>query len=120
MSNDDNPKKLWDGRFTEATDDFVESFTASVRFDQRMAIQDIRGSVAHATMLKEVGILTSVELDAITTGLAEIGEQITCGELCPQFSEQPQRLIQILLLAGELVQIYKISHVTNITGLALV
>ena len=79
MSNDHSPKKLWDGRFSEATDKFVESFTASVQFDQRMAHQDITGSIAHATMLERVGILTQEELQAIKSGLEAIGEEISQG-----------------------------------------
>ena len=47
--------KLWGGRFTEATDAFVERFTASVAFDQRLAQHDLAGSQAHATMLAEQG-----------------------------------------------------------------
>ena len=49
--------KLWGGRFTEPTDTTVEAFTASVDFDRRLYRQDIAGSVAHATMLAEVGVL---------------------------------------------------------------
>jgi len=79
MSNDDSPKKLWEGRFTEATDGFVESFTASVHFDQRMAVQDIRGSIAHATMLASAGILDQAELEAISTGLEDISAEIANG-----------------------------------------
>lgn len=76
MSNDDSPKKLWQGRFTETTDAFVESFTASVQFDQRLAAQDIKGSIAHATMLESVGILTRAELEVIRIGLEDISVEI--------------------------------------------
>ncbi len=69
-------KKLWDGRFTEATDAFVEAFTASVGFDQQMALQDIKGSIAHATMLESVGILSNSELGLILSGLEEIRQEI--------------------------------------------
>ena len=62
-------KKLWAGRFTEPTDAFVEAFTASVEFDQRLAPQDIQGSIAHATMLARQGILTADECEAIIEGL---------------------------------------------------
>lgn len=80
MTND-NPtgKKLWDGRFSEATDAFVEQFTASVGFDQVMADQDIRGSIAHATMLCQVGVLSEVELTAIIGGLEAIQAEIHQG-----------------------------------------
>ncbi|PLY12440.1 MAG: argininosuccinate lyase [Sedimenticola sp.] len=73
-------KKLWSGRFNEPTDAFVEAFTASVEFDQRLYRYDIQGSIAHARMLAKCGILTEAERDAITTGLEKIGEQIGRGE----------------------------------------
>lgn len=69
-------EKLWGGRFSEATDEFVETFTASVGFDHQLALHDIDGSVAHATMLASVGVLTGDELEAIKAGLAEIREEI--------------------------------------------
>jgi argininosuccinate lyase len=73
-------KKLWSGRFNEPTDAFVEAFTASVEFDQRLYQYDIQGSVAHATMLAKCGILTEPERDAIVQGLERIGERIERGE----------------------------------------
>ena len=72
--------KPWGGRFTEATDKFVEAFTASVTFDQRMYAQDIRGSIAHATMLTKVGVLTEAELALIVGGLNDIKRDIEAGE----------------------------------------
>ena len=51
-------QKLWGGRFQEATDAFVERFTASVAFDQRLAKQDIQGSRAHAQMLASSGVIS--------------------------------------------------------------
>ena len=71
--------KLWGGRFNEPTDSFVQRFTASVSFDQRMAAQDIQGSLAHAAMLAAVGVLTADELTEIETGLAQIREEIAAG-----------------------------------------
>ncbi|MDP7536624.1 MAG: argininosuccinate lyase [Methylococcales bacterium] len=75
-----NKDKLWGGRFTQATDSFVEAFTASVNFDQRMAAHDIQGSIAHAKMLHKIGILTDLELDSILTGLEEILIDINNGD----------------------------------------
>ncbi len=57
-------QKLWAGRFSEPTDAFVEAFTASVEFDQRLYRYDIEGSIAHARMLARQGILTEEERDA--------------------------------------------------------
>ena len=65
-------EKPWAGRFSGSTNAFVEEFTASVRFDQRLYPQDIAGSIAHATMLAAAGILTPAERDQIVTGLAAI------------------------------------------------
>ncbi|MFL0811148.1 MAG: argininosuccinate lyase [Agarilytica sp.] len=80
MSNDDNAAKPWGGRFTEPTDAFVERFTASVTFDQRMYEQDIRGSLAHATMLAQVGVLSEEEKQSIITGLEGIQKDIAEGK----------------------------------------
>ena len=73
-------KKLWAGRFSEPTDAFVEAFTASVEFDQRLAPYDIQGSIAHATMLARQGILSETERDAIIGGLLRILARIDAGE----------------------------------------
>ncbi|WP_191602750.1 argininosuccinate lyase [Marinomonas algicola] len=70
----------WGGRFSEPVDAFVARFTASVEFDQRMASQDIKGSIAHATMLTHVGVLTESERDQIIQGLEEIEGEIDRGE----------------------------------------
>ena len=72
--------KPWSGRFTEPTDAFVEAFTASVGFDRRMYHQDIDGSIAHATMLAHVGVLTAADRDAIIAGLEAIRAEIEAGE----------------------------------------
>ncbi len=73
-------KKLWSGRFSEPTDAFVEAFTASVEFDQRLYRYDIQGSIAHATMLARAGILTVEERDTIIAGLQQIQAQIEAGQ----------------------------------------
>ncbi|BDX01964.1 MAG: argininosuccinate lyase [Marinomonas sp.] len=70
----------WGGRFSEPVDAFVARFTASVEFDQRMAKQDIQGSIAHGKMLASVGVLTAEERDQIIQGLTEIEDEIARGE----------------------------------------
>ena len=75
-----NSQKLSSARFAQATDAFVEIFTASVDFDKRMANQDIQGSLAHAKMLCEVGVLTEEERDLIIRGLTQIHGEIERGE----------------------------------------
>ena len=69
------------GRFSEATDDFVQVFTASIDFDQRLYREDIAGSIAHATMLETINVLTKTELDQIVTGLQNIQAEIEGGRL---------------------------------------
>ncbi len=78
MSRDSKP---WGGRFTEATDAFVESFTASVGFDRRLYHHDIQGSIAHANMLGKVGVLTEDERTRIVSGLQTIHKEIDEGKL---------------------------------------
>ena len=80
MSEQDPPSKLWGGRFREATDQFVQRFTASVAFDQRMALHDIAGSLAHADMLAQIGVLSADELQAIRDGLTQVRAEIESGE----------------------------------------
>jgi len=85
--SDKKPKdKLWGGRFSEATDAFVERFTASVDYDKRLYRNDIEGSIAHARMLGKVGILTSEESEKIITGLDSILVDIEKGDFDWQIS----------------------------------
>ena len=79
MSDQEETSKLWGGRFSEPTDSFVQRFTASVSFDQRMAEQDIEGSLAHAAMLSSIGVLSDEELGQINTGLEQIRGEIAGG-----------------------------------------
>ncbi|MEE9339652.1 MAG: argininosuccinate lyase [Methylococcaceae bacterium] len=74
-----NTDKLSSARFAQATDAFVEIFTASVDFDQRMAQEDIDGSIAHAKMLCKIDILSESELKDILSGLNTISEEIKKG-----------------------------------------
>jgi len=73
-------EKPWTGRFTEPTDAFVEAFTASIDFDKRLYKHDIEGSIAHATMLAKVEVLTDEERDQIIDGLNAIRAEIEAGE----------------------------------------
>ncbi|KAA1189198.1 argininosuccinate lyase [Pseudohalioglobus sediminis] len=79
MSKQQDTSKLWGGRFSEPTDSFVQRFTASVDFDQRMAAEDIAGSLAHANMLCAVGVLSEDELGQIQAGLATVQREIDDG-----------------------------------------
>ncbi len=70
----------WGGRFSESTDAFVQAFTASVQFDHCLYREDIDGSIAHATMLCQQGIISNDDLSQIKTGLENIRQQIEAGE----------------------------------------
>jgi argininosuccinate lyase len=71
--------KLWQGRFQETTSQLVESFTASIRFDQCLYRYDIEGSMAHCRMLAQQGLLSAEEADTLIQGLSEIMREIERG-----------------------------------------
>ena len=73
--------KLWAGRFQKETDTLVNDFNASINFDARLYKQDITGSIAHATMLGEQGIITKEDSAAIVDGLKTILADIEAGEV---------------------------------------
>lgn len=73
--------QLWGGRFTKETDQLVYNFNASISFDKRFYAQDIRGSIAHVTMLAKQGILTEDEKIQIIEGLNGIKEDVESGKL---------------------------------------
>lgn len=73
--------QLWGGRFTKETDQLVYNFNASISFDQKFYKQDIRGSIAHVTMLAASGILTDAERDQIIDGLNGILADVENGTL---------------------------------------
>ena len=72
--------KKWSGRFDEPVDKLVQIFTASVDFDQRLALYDIQGSLAHAEMLKKQKIISATDFKKIDQGLKKISEQIILGK----------------------------------------
>lgn len=71
-----NTKKPWQGRFSEETDKFVESFTSSIDFDKRLYSYDIQGTVAHSMMLNSIGILSDSELKEILSALVKVERKI--------------------------------------------
>ncbi len=73
--------KLWSGRFGKATDTLVDDFHSSISFDQRLFEQDITGSIAHATMLGEQGIIPKADADRIVEGLRGILEDAKAGKI---------------------------------------
>ena len=73
--------RLWGGRFRKSTDKKVDDFNSSIRFDKRMYEQDIRGSIAHATMLGKQGIIPQEDADKIVDELKRILEDIKEGKV---------------------------------------
>ncbi len=73
--------KLWGGRFTKETNQLVHQFNESLSYDQKFWRQDIRGSIAHVTMLAKQGILSQEDRDAIIEGLEGIRDDIEAGRL---------------------------------------
>ncbi|MFO7704084.1 MAG: argininosuccinate lyase [Halopseudomonas sp.] len=80
MSQDQTTNQSWGGRFSEPVDAFVARFTASVDFDKRLYKHDIQGSIAHASMLAKVGVLSDEERDRILAGLRSIQSEIEAGQ----------------------------------------
>jgi argininosuccinate lyase len=134
-----NQDKLSSARFTQATDAFVEIFTASVDFDQRLAQQDIQGSMAHASMLHKIGVLTTKEHADIIKGLKTISQEVSNGTF--QWSIQQEdvhmnieaRLTDLIGIAGKKlhtgrsrndqvatdIRLYLRSEINNIIGIII-
>lgn len=75
-------QKSWQARISEATDKLAQSFVESISYDRRLYKHDIAGSIAHATMLAKVKLLTDAERDAIIAGLKSIEKDIESGNFC--------------------------------------
>ena len=74
-------EQLWKGRFSKAVDSRVNDFNSSIRFDQRMIAQDMRGSGVHAAMLAKQGIISEKDCEDILSGLASIANDLASGAL---------------------------------------
>ena len=74
-------EKMWAGRFSKEVDSGVNAFNSSISFDGRMYKNDIEGSIAHATMLGEAGIITKEDSETLIKGLNEILADIDSGKL---------------------------------------
>src|SRR4051794_273462 len=75
----ENPSKSWQARIGEATDKLAASFVESISYDRRIYKQDVAGSIAHATMLAKVGLITDTDRDQIIAGLKSIEKDIKSG-----------------------------------------
>ena len=81
MSNQWSKKQeAWSARFNEPMSELVKRYTASVFFDKRLAEFDIQGSLAHATMLAEAGVIAASDLQSIQNGMSQILGEIKAGE----------------------------------------
>ena len=78
--SNDSSGKAWSGRFSEPVAELVKRYTASVSFDRRLALHDIRGSLAHARMLAKQGIIGQNDLAAIERGMAAVRHEIETEE----------------------------------------
>ena len=98
-TNQQPPKKLWGGRFTEQTAASVEAFTASVHFDARLYRHDITGSIAHARMLAQQAIISPAEGEQIVKGLTEIMQEIETGSFIfrPELEDVHMNIEQALV-----------------------
>ncbi|HEB9343074.1 TPA: argininosuccinate lyase [Campylobacter coli] len=68
--------EMWSGRFSEASNELLKEFNASLNIDKTLYMEDIQGSIAHATMLENCGILKKDELEAIVKGLEQVRVEI--------------------------------------------
>src|SRR5574344_1928157 len=84
----DNHKALWSGRFAEGPDAQAVEFETSIHVDERMALDDIHGSIAHATMLGEQKIISKKEADQIVKGLKSIEADLVSGKLSIDYSAE--------------------------------
>ena len=74
-------EKLWGGRFEALLDEQTEEFGASIKFEQRLAPFDLKGSLAHVKMLGETGIITTEEFQKIAEGLKKVEEKLLNGQI---------------------------------------
>ena len=83
-----NHAALWHGRFEQGPDAAAVEFETSIHVDERMALDDIKGSKAHAAMLAKQGIISKEENSAIQSGLSSIEEDLQSGELKIDYSAE--------------------------------
>lgn len=75
------PRKLWGGRFAGAVDPDIHGFSTSLPFDRRLVRHDLIGSLAHARMLRDTGVLPASDADAILSGLSALLADVEAGRL---------------------------------------
>ncbi|HYH02677.1 MAG TPA: argininosuccinate lyase, partial [Bacillota bacterium] len=73
--------KAWGGRFQKATASIMDDFHSSIHFDYQLADEDLRGSIAHARMLGQTGIISQSEAEIIIDGLKKLQNKLAAGDL---------------------------------------
>src|SRR5215213_8523351 len=106
MAEQKPPEKSWQARISEATDALAQSFVESISYDRRLYKHDIAGSVAHATMLAKVGLISDADRDAIVEGLRSIERDIEAGNFV--FDESLEDIHMVVEAA--LIERLKRSH----------
>src|SRR4051794_14443664 len=96
----ESPNKSWQARIGEATDALAQSFVESISYDRRLYKHDVAGSIAHATMLAKVGLITDQDRDAIEKGLKSIERDIEAGHF--EFDESLEDIHMVI--EAELIQ----------------
>jgi len=91
---------LWKGRFATALDPRIRSFTASLELDKRIALHDVRGSIAHARMLGRQGILPPTDAAALVSALEAIAGELRAGSFpWPADAEDVHSAVEQVLTA---------------------
>ncbi len=101
---------LWSGRFEKEMEDIVARFNASITYDKKLYEADIRGSIAHVTMLAKCGIINDDERDKIIASLANIKERIAKGEVEFSIRQEDIHMAVESLLIAELGDVGKKLH----------
>ena len=98
-------KKLWGGRFANEGCALLDEFNASIGFDHALYAQDIRGSLAHAQMLSECGIISDDDFREISRGLNQIKDEIENGKFEFKVADEDIHMaISVLILAASYIR----------------
>lgn len=103
-------KKMWGGRFTEKADPLAEQFNASIAVDQYLAEEDVTGSIAHASMLSQIGVLTKDEAGVIAEGLKEILTGLSEGSISLSMAMEDIHMNIESLLTDQVGEVAKKLH----------
>lgn len=103
-------KKAWGGRFQKETASLMDDFHSSIHFDCRLAEEDIRGSIAHADMLGDAGIITRSEADTIIIGLKRVWEKVKAGQISWDSTAEDIHMNVEKLLIQEIGELGKKLH----------